>query len=1010
MNMIRRILNISLFLIFSFTFSSVFAQQTLVDTHPLELFKEGKELYESQHYAAAQKIFTQYLNAGDNNNNLRAEANYYIAVSAMELFQDDAEILLTQFTQNFPEHPKARLVNYYLGKFQFRQKDYDKAIAALEKTDVSDLSQKEQSEYKFMLGYSYFKNNDNAKAKELFAQIKDTPNDNQAIASYYYGYISYQEGKYNDALKEFQKIKDDKKFKTMIPLYITQIYLLQGKYDKVISEGEAALSAKGENKAEKSDEIMLAFAEAYYLQKNFTRALELYENYAKTGTLPEHHLYQFGYCLFIAQRYPEAIKAFNQIKIEQDSVGQNISYHLASAYVKTGDKLKARNSYNFAAKLKFIPSVQELSLLNYAKLSYDLNFEGEAIDALKLFLKNYPKSASSNEAKELLGQILLAANNPHEALDVIESIPNRSDKLNDAYQKILYLYGLELFDRKQFSEAEDYCRKSLGQPVDKKIKALSYFWIAESQYKQNEISTALINYKNFLYISEARQTPYFSLAYYNLGYCYFTQEDYVQAKNYFKQFIDAENGKRNNRYTDAVLRMADCNFAIKSYPAAINGYEDVISSRVQEADYATYQKGIIQGLQGNTDAKISTLRGLTKSYPNSAYVDDALYSIAESYMNAGNFTQAIKEFQSLNYNYPKNRYYISGLLNIGMAYINMNEDDKAVPIFKTIVQKYPSSPEAKQALRAVQNSYIDRGLTDSLDRFYAENKGSNLQVTSQDSLLYTSAFNNYKKNDCAAAISAFDKYLSKYPNGYFAVDANFYLAECEYKNEQNTRASQHYNFVINRSPNSHMEQSLKNSAQLYFQDKDYNMALKRYEQLEEIANVKQNVFLALIGQLRSQYLLKDYEKTITAGNKILNLGFADEESKTDAQLFIAKSHLALNQLDLALANFRSVQKASSSEAGAEAMYNIAYINYLQEKYDDAQNTIFDLKDKYNTYDYWKAKGFILLSDVFVKLGDDFQAKNTLQSIIDNYEGKDDIKATAQEKLNTITGREKNNKQ
>ncbi|MGZ5242835.1 MAG: tetratricopeptide repeat protein [Bacteroidia bacterium] len=1008
--MIRKVLNTSLLFILTLSFSTAYAQQTVVDIHPLELFKKGQDLYESQHFAAAQKLFTQYLAAGDNNNNLRAEANYYIAVTSMELFQDDAEILLTQFTQNFPEHPRARMVNYYLGKFQFRQKDYEKAIASFEKTDVSDLSPKEQSEYKFMLGYSYFKNNENKKAKELFAQIKDVPNENQAIASYYYGYISYQEGKYNDALKEFQKIKDDKKFKSMIPLYITQIYLLQGKYDKVIAEGEAALNAKGEDKAEKTDEIMLAVAEAHYQQKNVTRALELYDLYSKTNTLPEHHLYQYGYALYVAQRYPEAIKAFNQIKIEQDSVGQNISYHLASAYVKTGEKLRARNSYDFASKLKFIPSVQELSILNYAKLSYELNFEKEAIDALQSYIKNYPRSANNNEAKELLSQILLAANNPNEALAVIESIPNRSGKLDEAYQKILYLHGLELFGNKQFSEAEDQFRKSIGQPNDKKIKALSYFWIAESQYKQNEIDNALANYKNFISMSESRQTPYLSMAYYNLGYCYFEKEDYVQSKNYFKQYLDAESNRRNNRYTDAVIRMADCNFAVKNYGSAISGYEEIINSRSQESDYATYQKGIIQGLQGNTEGKIATLRSLTKIFPNSAYVDDALYSIGESYMNSGNFSQAAKEFQSLNYNYPKNRYYIAAQLSTGMAYINMNEDNKAVPIFKSIVQKYPSSPEAKQALKAIQNSYIDRGLTDSLDKFYASNPNSNLQVTSQDSLLYTSAFNNYKKNDCKAAISAFEKYLSKFPNGYFAVDANYYLAECEIKSGMNSRAGQHYNYVISKSPNIHMEKALRTSAELYFQDKDYNFALKRYEQLEEIANNKQNVFLALLGQLRSHYLLNNYQKTIEAGNKVLNLGFADEESKTEAQLYIAKSHLALNQLDAALANFTSVQKASKAEAGAEATYNIANIYYLQEKYEDAQDAIIHLKDNYGFYNYWKAKAFVLLADVFVKLADDFQAKNTLQSIIDNYKGNDEIVATAKEKLKAILEREKNSKQ
>ena len=46
----------------------------------------------------------------------------------------------------------------------------------------------------------------------------------------------------------------------------------------------------------------------------------------------------------------------------------------------------------------------------------------------------------------------------------------------------------------------------------------------------------------------------------------------------------------------------------------------------------------------------------------------------------------------------------------------------------------------------------------------------------------------------------------------------------------------------------------------------------------------------------------------------------------------------------------------------------------------------------------------MLSDIYVKNGNDFQAKQTLQSIIDNYEG-DDLRKIASEKLTEILNRE-----
>ncbi|RZK46512.1 MAG: cell surface protein SprA, partial [Pedobacter sp.] len=69
--------------------------------------------------------------------------------------------------------------------------------------------------------------------------------------------------------------------------------------------------------------------------------------------------------------------------------------------------------------------------------------------------------------------------------------------------------------------------------------------------------------------------------------------------------------------------------------------------------------------------------------------------------------------------------------------------------------------------------------------------------------------------------------------------------------------------------------------------------------------------------------------------------------------------------------------------------NLANIEYLRGKYKASQKTCFDLVKELGNYDYWVAKTYILLADNYVGLKDNFQAKATLQSIIENYQGKDD---------------------
>jgi hypothetical protein len=54
-----------------------------------------------------------------------------------------------------------------------------------------------------------------------------------------------------------------------------------------------------------------------------------------------------------------------------------------------------------------------------------------------------------------------------------------------------------------------------------------------------------------------------------------------------------------------------------------------------------------------------------------------------------------------------------------------------------------------------------------------------------------------------------------------------------------------------------------------------------------------------------------------------------------------------------------------------------------------------------SYDYWVAKSFLLLADNYIALKDNLQAKSTLLSLIDNYDGKDEIVPAAKEKLQKI---------
>ena len=79
--------------------------------------------------------------------------------------------------------------------------------------------------------------------------------------------------------------------------------------------------------------------------------------------------------------------------------------------------------------------------------------------------------------------------------------------------------------------------------------------------------------------------------------------------------------------------------------------------------------------------------------------------------------------------------------------------------------------------------------------------------------------------------------------------------------------------------------------------------------------------------------------------------------------------------------------------------------YNLQKYDEAEEKVFDISENFGSFVNWTARSFIVLSDVYVAKDNVFQAKETLKSVIDNYPKDDneseEIIRMAQEKLDVL---------
>ncbi|MDR2036876.1 MAG: tetratricopeptide repeat protein [Bacteroidales bacterium] len=980
------------------------AQKTIKQYDPDALYKEALELYEKEKYTAARKCFADVMaKSTDRRSFVYSNSQYYTALCAIELNQNDAESLLERFIKDNPDNPKTPVANFRMARYHYNNKRYKKAVERFEMVSPRELDKEQADEYYFILGHCYFMEHDNIKARASFYQIKDGDSKYATPALYYYSHINYIDKNYETALQGFLRLRDDETFSSVVPYYISQIYFLQRKYELVIEYAPGLLDEVNEKR---KDEVMRIVGESYYRLQRYEESIPYLEHYIKSKTPTVEDNYQLGYAYYHSGDCTNAIKYFEKASSSNSTLGQNALCHLGDCYIKEGDKQKARLAFSSASKMDFDPDAQENAHFNFAVLSYELLISpfNEAIRSFNEYIIKYPYSDKVDDAYNYLVAAYTTTRNYRLALESIEKIKVKDDKVKRAYQRVAFFRGLELFNDLKFDEAIELFDKSLlNANFDKEIAARCYYWKAESYYRIQQYPMAYDLYRKFIAMPGASQAEEYKQANYGLGYALFSQKQYADALSWFLKYVNVMEDAPVKSVADAYNRIGDCRFMQPAYWVAIENYDKALSYNLSTPDYSCFQKGFTYGLVDRHEKKIETLTELLEKYPGSSYVADALFEMGKSYITLGKSQSAINSFKKLNVDHPNSSYVSKSLLQLGLIYYNMDKTPEALTYYKKVISDYPASNEARSALTGIRTIYVDMNDIDAYVN-YTNSLGTfaNVSVSEQDSLSYKAAENIYMSGDCEKAGISLNNYLSRFPDGSFKVNATFYLADCRLREGKLDEAMEGFEFVIASPRSMFTEQALMSASAIYFNQGKYEEALKSYKKMEAEAEIASNVLDAKIGVMRSEFRLENYKEAIPAAQNVLKDKDLAQEMIREARFILARSYQEEKNLEPALEEYRKVAVEVSSMEGAESKFHIIEILVEQKKLKEAEDEVFDFVAKNTPHQYYMAKSFILLSDIYAAQDDEFQAIHTLQSVIENYESKDDgIIELATEKRMTL---------
>ncbi|MBS4056320.1 MAG: tetratricopeptide repeat protein [Bacteroidales bacterium] len=981
---------------------TVQAQQTVYFDNPDQMYREAVELFDNDLFDAAQQKFAglQQL-LSDKQSMYYVDAAYYDVVCAIELNQADASEKVKTFADTYRSSRWMPKITLLQARVLFNENNYQQALNAFKKVSPAGLSRGERNEYFFKTGYAQMRTNDADRALVNFGKVKEEKSIYQVPATYYYAHLQYTKGKYDEALKHFKRLENDRTYSKLMPVYIMQIYYQTGEYDKVIAMGDQVMNtADSKRKAD----IAQMMAESYYKRENYAKALEYYTIFEQSSRrqLSRDDQYQVALTKFKMGKYKEAINNFQQAVGKDDALTQGAYYHLGRCYYETDQANFARNAFLSASKSTADPQLSEDALFNYARLSIEAGADpyNEAVTALEKFIAANPNSNRKSEASGYVVQLYLNSRNYDAALGSLEKVRNRSKELKAIYAQLAYSRGIELFNRGDFKGAIGFFEKAINEKADGTSTATATFWLADAWYREKNYANAQRYFKDFLSMREATKLDVYPLASYNLGYAYFSEKQYASALPWFRQYVNAPYSKQPRLTNDAWLRLGDIQFIGRQYTEAANAYDQVIRARQPESDYAYFQKAQCYGALGNFSQKVSTLNELVRAYPKSAYYDNALYEMGSTSLVMNDPKTAIIHFDKLVKERPRSAYAKEALVKMGLIYYNNNQNDRAITTLKKVVEDYPGTDESRESMNTLKSIYMEMNRLQDFFA-YAEKSGAvQYSGIEQDSLAFTMAENFYQENRFADALTALTNYLNKYPKGAYMLPANFYKARIELNDKQLDAALANFRVVIDFPDNQYTDEALLESARIMYEREDYPKAHEYYTRLYSLADEPNVQVEALEGKMKSSYFLKRYDEAVQEARLLKSDERTGKQQLLQASFILGKSLFEQRNFAEASTELDIVVKQSKNALGAEALYMKALISYENAAYDEAEKLAFDLADKFGAYDYWVAKGFILLADVYVKKNNVFQAKQTLQSIIDNYKG-DDLRNVAAQKLASL---------
>lgn len=591
---------------------------------------------------------------------------------------------------------------------------YKKLIGFLQTMDMEVLPDELRDRILLYSAEAYLRTGDMVKAEEAYERLVERGIETAPVAYRRLYHFAQERGDF--ARKEYIVQQAEKQLGAY-PEILQEFWLQMG--IESFQRGELKLAEYFLNKVwnagdpgDVSETVPLYLSRIYVMQGKEEKAAALLESYLEAGGSQGPHIHLNLGSIYISEgNYSSASRRLGRYVAEypQGLYLQNARYLLAYSEYKQ-DRLESAldycNTYLEAASAIASAAAMRNSVIRIkARILIRLDRQEEALEVLRAHVAEEPEDAASQLS--LLKQLFIMGSHDEvigRSSFLLKNVGDEAQTNPYGYVLVHYLRALSLISQKKYDESKPAFRVVSDRASEVGLDSIApyvLYYTAWAEYRTDNLRRAIVLTDDF--IARFPENDLVPDALYLGGWCSYSVGDYEKAEASFETLTREGDEKKAVR---ALFLQAKCLVNLGREIEASSLFSTLYENHPESeyADDALFEYAALLPA-GEMENAAEAYRSLWERYPSSPLAGEALYKRGELYLSALKYEEAGSAFRLYSGNFPRGELRDAALYFEGITFMERGKVREALVLWEEVISSYLKSPYRPDAINGSAEAY-----------------------------------------------------------------------------------------------------------------------------------------------------------------------------------------------------------------------------------------------------------------------------------------------------------------